>query len=251
MNLEILKKIGLSDGEVKVYSALLEIGVTSINSIHEKVGMDRRNIYDILNKLIERGLVSYIEENGKRTFKISNPDKILSYIEEKKNILDDVKNEVGKIMPSMQEVFQSKKQELFAEIFRGAEGMKAVWDDMLNYDAIYWIGSGLYVPQRFPAYWEDWNKRRIKKKVGSYHLFRYEKREEIKQIKNFKKDKITDWKFLPMEFSGNPTVTVIYGNKVAQMLLGDNISVFVIESKELAENYKKYHQFLLDKVAKN
>jgi len=251
MNLEILKKIGLSDGEIKVYDALLEIGATSINSIHERVGIDRRNIYDILNKLIERGLISYIEENGKRIFKISNPDKILSYIEEKKLNLDEIKKEVEKIMPAMQGEFKSEKQELFAEIFKGAEGMKAVWDDLLNYDAIYWIGSGMYVPLRFPAFWDDWNKRRMKKKVGSYHLFRSDKREEVKNKKEFEKNKISNWKFLPSEFSGAPTVTVAYGDKVAQMMLGDNISVFVIQSEELAENYKKYHKYLWDKIAKD
>ncbi|MBI2631943.1 helix-turn-helix domain-containing protein, partial [Candidatus Pacearchaeota archaeon] len=145
MNFEILKKIGLSEGEIKVYNALFEIGITSINNIHEKVGIDRRNIYDILNKLIEKGLVSYIEENGKRVFRTSNPDKILSYIEEKKSSLDEIKTEVMKIIPVMQDIFKSKKQKLFAELFKGAEGMKAVWDDLLNYDAIYWIGSGMYV----------------------------------------------------------------------------------------------------------
>jgi HTH-type transcriptional regulator, sugar sensing transcriptional regulator len=238
MDLEILRKIGLSEGEIKVYNALLNIGVTSINSIHEKVGMDRRNIYDILNKLIERGLVSYIEENGKRTFRISNPDKILSYIEEKKSSLEEVKNEVVKIIPSMQEMFESKKEGVFAEIFKGPEGLKAVWDDLLNSTDIYWIGSGLYVPERFPAYWKDWNKRRIRRKVESHHLFRYEKRKEVD------KKLYTDCKFLPPEFSGNPTVTVIYENKVAQMLLGEEINVFVIESKDLAENYKKYHHYL-------
>nr|MBA4405583.1 hypothetical protein [Nanoarchaeum sp.] len=245
MDLEVLKKIGLSEGEVKVYDALLEIGVTSINSIHEKVGIDRRNIYDILNKLIERGLVSYAEENGKRIFKISNPDKILSYIEEKKSNLNEIKDEVEKMIPSIQSIFKSKKQETFAEIFKGAEGMKAVWDDMLNYGSIYWIGSGNYVPQRFPAYWKEWNQRRIKKKIRSYHLFRYEKTKEVD------KKLVPDSKFLPEEFSGNPTVTVIYGDKVAQMILGKNISVFVIQSEELAENYKKYHKFLWDKVANN
>ena len=118
MNLEILKKIGLSEGEIKVYNALLEIGATSINNIHEKIGIDRRNIYDILNKLIERGLISYVETDGKRTFKISNPEKILSYIEEKKSSLDAVKSEISKIMPAMQKIFNSEKQELFAEIFK-------------------------------------------------------------------------------------------------------------------------------------
>ncbi|MEK6895267.1 MAG: helix-turn-helix domain-containing protein [Nanoarchaeota archaeon] len=245
MDLEILRKIGLSEGEIKIYKALLEIGATSINNIHEKVGIDRRNIYDILNKLIERGLISYIEEDGKRMFKISNPEKILSYIEEKKSNLDEVKKEISKIIPLMCEIFKSKKQELFAEIFKGPEGLKSVWDDMLNYGSIYWIGSGMYVPDRFPAYWSDWNKRRIQKRVQSHHLFRYEKRKDVN------KKLFTSCKFLPLEFSGNPTVTAVYGDKVAQMILGENIFVFVIQSKELAENYERYHKYLWDNVSKN
>jgi len=244
MDLEILRKIGLSDGEIKVYIALLEIGISSINKIHEKVGIDRRNIYDILNKLVERGLVSYIEENNRRVFKISNPEKILSYIEEKKSNLNEIKDEISKLIPGIQEIYMSKKNDIFAQIFKGSEGVKAVWDDMLNYKEIYWIGSGLYVPDRFPAYWKDWDKRRIKRNVKSYHLFRYEKRKEVN------KKLFTDCKFLPQEFSGNPTVTAIYGDKVAQLLFGKYYNVFVIESKELAENYKKYHKYLWDKVAK-
>jgi sugar-specific transcriptional regulator TrmB len=244
MNLEILKKIGLSDGEVKVYSALLDLGVTSINAIHEKVGIERRNIYDILNKLIERGLVSYIETDGKRTFRISNPDKIISYIDEKKSNLEEIKQETLKLMPAIQNIFKSKKQELFAEIFKGPEGVKAVWDDMLEYKSIHWIGSGLYVPDRFPAYWKDWDKRRIKRKVESYHMFRFEKRKDVD------KRLFRNSKFLPKEFSGNPTVTVIYGDKVAQQLLGEELSVFVIQSQQLADNYRIYHKYLWDNVAK-
>lgn len=244
MNLEILRKIGLSEGEIKVYHALLEIGITSINSIHEKVGIDRRNIYDILNKLIERGLVSYSEESGKKVFKITNPNKIFSYIEEKKESLDTVKMEVSKIIPSMQEKFTSQKLELFSEIFKGAEGIKAVWEDMLNYKEIRWLGSGYYVPDKFPAFFKQWNKKRAEKKILTIHLFREDKRSIVS------KKLFPHARFLPEEFNGNPTVTVIFGNKVAQFLFGENLFAFVIESKELAENYKKYHKYLWDNVAK-
>jgi len=241
----VLRKVGLSEGEIKVYTSLLEIGVTSINKIHEKVGMDRRNIYDILNKLIEKGLVSYIEENDKRMFHVSNPNRILSYIEEKKINLEEIKKEVSQIIPSMQQIFESKKQDFYAETYKGSEGIKAVWDDMLNYKVIYWIGSGMYVPDKFPAFFKDWNKRRIERKVESHHLFRYEKRKEVS------KKMFTSAKFLPQEFSGSPTVTVTYGDKVVNFLFGENLFAFVIESKELAENYRKYHKFLWDKVAKD
>ena len=244
MNLEVLRRIGLSEGEVKVYGALLEIGITSINNIHEKVCIDRRNIYDILNKLIERGLVSYSEENGKRVFRITNPDKILSYIEEKKANLEEVKGEVSKVIPLIQEAFKSQKQELFSEIFRGAEGIKAVWEDMLNYKEVRWLGSGYYVPDKFPAFFKQWNKRRAENKILTIHLFREDKKEVVS------KKLFPHSRFLPSEFNGNPTVTVIFGNKVAQFLFGENLFAFVIESKELAENYRGYHRYLWDKVSK-
>ncbi len=62
---------------------------------------------------------------------------------------------------------------------------------------------------------------------------------------------LEDIKFLPKEFSGNPTVIGIYGNKVTNFIFGDEFFAFVIESKELAENYKRYHKYLWDKVAKS
>lgn len=244
MDLEILRKIGVSDGEIKIYNVLLGTGATSVDGLNKKTGVDRRNIYDILNKLIERGFVSYMEENGKKTFRASNPESILNYLDEKRSDLEGVKEEITKLIPSIQQLLIPKPEEQFAEIFRGSEGMKSVWNDMLNYDAIYWIGSGLYVPERYPAFWKDWNKRRIKKRVESYNLIRHEKRGAFseKEFKNFK--------FLPKEFSGNPTVTVIYGNKVVQQLFSGKMFFFVITSRELAENYKRYHRFLWDKVAK-
>lgn len=248
MDLKILKKLGLSDGEIKVYQALLELGETTINNIHEKIGIDRRNIYDILNKLIEKGLISYIESNKKRSFKVSNPDKLISYIHEKKSNLDNIEKEIDVLIPDMQQIFNLNKEEFRAETFKGKEGLKAVWDDMLNYKEIFWIGSGMYVPDKFPAYFKDWNKRRLQRKVKSFHLYRNEKRNDVEKYPD--KNIFTDCRFLPPEFSGNPTFTTIYGDKVANTLIGENIFVFVIESKELAENYRKYHKYLWDKVAK-
>src|SRR3989338_10375523 len=105
MNLEILRKIGLSDGEISVYSALLEAGRTTVNELHEKTGIERRNIYDILNKLINRGLISYVIENKRRYFQIAHPNKIIGYVEEKENRLEEIKKEIEKELPSFIDKF--------------------------------------------------------------------------------------------------------------------------------------------------
>jgi len=244
MELNFLRKIGLSGGEIKIYSSLLDSGKVPINKIHENTGIERRNIYDILNKLIERGLVTYVKENKRRLFQISHPNKIIGYIEEKKQELIKSKEEIEKEIPLIIGKYNFRKLDINAEIFRGVEGVKSVWEDMLNYKKIYWIGSGRYVPKRLPIWFSNWNNRRIKSKVKWLNLLRYELRKEIKKPLPYEYIK-----FLPKEFSGNPIAIGIYGNKTVNFLLGEDFFAFLIESKELAENYKIYHKYLWDNVA--
>ena len=244
MALELLRKIGLSDGERKVYAALLDLGTAPLNRIHERVGIERRNIYDILNKLIERGLVTYITENKRRAFRLVHPNRLLGYLDEKAEELQRVKDQVQEEIPTLVKKFAFAQPEIGAEIYRGAEGVKAVWDDMLNAKEIRWIGSGFYVPEKYPTFFKSWDRRRAERKIKSIHLFRGEKRNHPDR-KLFPHSK-----FLPPEFSGNPTVTVVCGSKVVQFLYGWSFFAFVIESKELAENYRRYHKYLWDNVAK-
>ncbi|MFC1691050.1 TrmB family transcriptional regulator [Nanoarchaeota archaeon] len=244
MNLDILRKIGLSEGELKIYSALLDLGRAPINKIHESTGIERRNIYDILNKLIERGLVTYITENKKRFFQISHPNKIIGYLEEKEHNLNKTKKEIEKEIPSIIEKFNVIKPDINSEIFRGVEGVKAVWDDMLNYRDVFWIGSGRFFPKAFPIWFKNWNKRRIEAKTKFINLFIHEMKKELKVLP------LEEVRFLPKEFSGNPTMICIFGNKVINFMMGKDLFAFVIESKQLAENYKKYHKYLWDNVAK-
>ena len=244
MELEILEKVGLSKGEIKIYKALLNLGNSSINKIHERTGIERRNIYDILNKLIEKGLVSYTNENKKRTFQVTDPKRIISYIQEKKDNLENIERGIIKEIPLLIKKIQTSKPKINAEVYRGFDGVKAVWEDMLNYKETYWIGSGRYVPKNLPTFFKSWNRRRVKLKVCWWDLFRNEFRNKIKL---YRYEKI---KFLPAEFSGNPTVIAIYGNKVVNFIFGKEVFAFVIESEELAENYKKYHKYLWDNVAR-
>ena len=235
----MLKEIGLSNGEVKVYSALLSYGKAQVSKLHERTGIERSNIYGILNKLVERGLVSYIYENKKRFFQLGHPSKIASYIEEKKQALEKNQADLEKVLPSLVKQFNAVVPETRAEIYRGAEGIKASWMEQLTYSEILWIGSGRYVPKKFPAFFAQWNRKRIKRKIPAYNLLKWEMRQEIKQ----------PWeleyvRFLPKEFSGNPTVIGLYGNKVANWIYGDNPTAFVIEDKDLAESNRKYFKYL-------
>jgi sugar-specific transcriptional regulator TrmB len=242
---ELLRSVGLSEGEIKVYQALLDLGSSPLNKIHERVGIERRNIYDILNKLIERGLVTYITENKKRSYNLAHPSKLISYLQEKESALERTKHAVEAQLPTLLAQFSAVQPSINAEVYRGAEGMKAAWDDMLTGKDIHWIGAGRYMPKQYPHYFANWNKQRVKKKIKIHNILRFELKREISSPYE-----LETMRFLPKDFSGNPTVIGIWGNKVGNFLFGKDLFVFVIESKDLAENYRRYHEYLWNNVAK-
>jgi len=241
---DVLNSLGLSKGEILVYTKLLDSGKSQVNKIHEKTGIERRNIYDILNKLIEKGMVTHSVENKKKLYQVTHPKKIIGYLEEKKLKLDRIKKDVEKEIPEILKKYNLIRPKIGAETYNNIEGIKAVWEDMLNYDEIRWIGSGRYVPDQLPYFFINWNRKRIKKKIKVFNLMRYELREKTQPFKH------ESLKFLPKEFSGNPVAICVYGNKVVNFSFEKEFFAFVIENKKIAENYKDYHKYLWEKVAK-
>ena len=68
MNLKQLKELGFTDGEIKVYGALIKLQKSTITKIIEHSGVSSSKVYLILDKLVHRGLVNYIMvDNGMRT----------------------------------------------------------------------------------------------------------------------------------------------------------------------------------------
>lgn len=240
MDFKELEVLNLTKGEVKIYSAILNNGVSSINNIHERTGMERRAIYDIINKLIGKGMITYFIEKGKRKFQCAPPKKLMEEINIRKQELFNFEQ----LLPSIEKIYTSSRPKVNSEVFRGIEGIKSVWEDSLNYKEMYWIGAGRYMPKKCPQWFSNWNKRRIKLKVKWFNLLKHELKKEIKA---FTYESV---EFLPEEFSGNPTVIGIYGNKVVNFIFGEEVFAFSIESKELADSYKKYHKYLWENVAK-
>src|SRR3990167_3700430 len=144
MNIEYLQKIGLTNGEIKVYSAVIELGFSSLNSIHEKTGIERRNIYDILNKLIEKGLISFIIEKGKKTYQITHPKKILSYLEDKRDKIYESEREIKSHLPELISLYNQSKIEIRAEVFRGDESIKSLLTEILEYKESFWMGGNSF-----------------------------------------------------------------------------------------------------------
>ena len=238
MDLSNLKELGLSEGQISVYSAVLDLGISTINKIHEKTGIERRNIYDILNKLIEKGFISYTTEKGKRTYQCTNPEKILEEIKFKEKSLKTLEAEI----PSIKDLFNLSRVDISAEVYRGEESLKALLNESLNYKEQFWIGGNSGVESTNLKIWfSHWMKERAKRKVWMYDLVDAGTHLEGLEPANFKEHKKMYYKHcqLPRDLK-SPMVILIFGNKVAQILWSKQPFAFVLESKEIKESFMKY-----------
>lgn len=246
---ELLREIGLTPNEAKVYEALLYLGETTTNQLTLKSKVHRSNVYDALNKLAEKGMASEIFMKGEKRFKAVHPNRLLE-IEKEKEL------KIQKAIPKMEKLFSSFKEKETAKLYKGINGVKNYLQDVLDTkETVYVIGA--------KAFWLDprlkymmLKFRRESKRLGIKfrHLFDHEIRTQKRDILKLAGRLGKDYKFLPKDYS-SPTAIDIFGDYVVTFVgvkpgqLEAEPVQFVMKSKKLAEGYKKLFECLWNECA--
>lgn len=240
MDLPELKELNFTQGQIKVYQGILDLGTAGIHNIQEKTGLERRAIYDILNKLIEKGFITYIDEKKTRKYQCTHPKNLKEAIEQKQQNLEILSNK----LPQIINLFTYSKPEIRAEVYRGNEAMKAFLNESLDYDATYWFGGNTGVEtcsEEMRLWFKRWTKKRVELKKFMYDLVDFGTYLEDFEPNDISKHKKYFYKYcvLPKNLQ-SPMVIIMFGNKVAQVLWSKHSFAFVLDSKELHESFMKY-----------
>jgi len=239
MDLESLKGIGLTNSEITVYTSLLNFGSVKVGTLMKKLTLHRSRVYDAINRLTDKGLVSYVIKNNIKYFEASDPDNLLNYIEEKKAKLNEKEKTIKKIIPELKkEVSLIPHAE--AHVLAGKEGFKTMRKDVLKQKKdLYLIGAVGKEDKFLKYFFPNFNKLRIKNKIKWKILYD----QEVKG-KPITKLELMESKFLPKEYS-SPAVINIYANRVVNVLWTKDIPMcFMIINKEIADSYRKWIKLL-------
>lgn len=240
---ELLQKIGLSLNEARVYEALLHLGEVNVNKISIKSKVHRRNVYDSLNKLIEKGLVSETFIKGEKLFKPINPERLKEMIKEKETALDT-------FLPDMKKLYKAVEPEAEAYFFKGTEGFKNYLQLILEQkQTVYFIGAkAFWLDPRLKHYLRHFDKQRKALGIKFMHLFDHEVKTQKPEILKLVGK---PYKFLPKKYS-SATAVDIFGDYVVTFVgvkpgeLYEEPLQFVLKSKLLADGYRKFFQFIWD-----
>ncbi|PIN86904.1 hypothetical protein COV19_02760 [Candidatus Woesearchaeota archaeon CG10_big_fil_rev_8_21_14_0_10_44_13] len=137
----LLRKIGLTDGETKVYLALLEHGPSTVGPIVKTSGIAYSNIYEVLQRLAEKGIVSYVTKQKTKYYQAYDPEKLMEYVEKQQKKIEEEKAELKKILPGLKRLSEETGEKLEAEVFVGMKGAFSAFSKM----AAYWGADDEYL----------------------------------------------------------------------------------------------------------
>lgn len=235
MALELLQEIGLTPREIKVYKSLLELGLSSVGNIIKKSGIPNSKIYDTLDKLSRKGLVSSIVKENKKFYQANDPQTIIEFLEErKKKIQEDV-------VPLLEQAKNIPKNEKEATVYEGIRGIKSVYEKMLRETKpkkeILVLGASFVGQKAIEIYLQNWNKRRIKNNIKMRIIYYPEARAYSKLRE---KMELTKVRYLHKKEVAPAWVDIFDDYVVIFDFSAEVPLAFVIKNKSVSQSYKHY-----------
>lgn len=93
----VLRDIGLTDREIRVYKSLLRIGETTTGPLIDDSGVPGSKIYQTLQKLEDKGLASHIKKDGAKHYAAKSPDQLLALERRRLNDVEDAVEELHEL----------------------------------------------------------------------------------------------------------------------------------------------------------
>ena len=127
----ILTEIGMTKSEIAIYFALLDLGSSSTGPIIKKAKIASGKAYLILDKLVTKGLVTYVIKSGTKYYQAKDPERLLDYLKEKEDNLKEKESELRKIIPNLKLKYE-KQEHNKAEVYEGIKGFKTFYEMVLK-----------------------------------------------------------------------------------------------------------------------
>lgn len=234
MDTQILEDIGLSNAEIKVYLSLLELGSATAGPIIEKSGLQSSVVHATLNRLTDKGLISFIQEGQRRHYQAANPKHIIEFINHKKERFEA-------LLPELLLKQNLAKQKPEVVTFQGIKGIKELLMELLEASGKehHTFGSSIKSLMLGDAWWKSYHKKRAEKGIKAKLIFN----ESLKKWCDVNKYPNATYKFTKMGFEPL-TETIIRNDKIGIIIWTDKPIGTLIQNKVAAESYEGFFQMM-------
>lgn len=232
---EALEEFGLENREAKIYVKLLEIGGGGASEIAKKVNILRPTVYDILDNMIKKGVVSYSISAGRKVFSAVDPQILQQIVDEKKRI-------ISQFVPELNEISKGSLVKPFVETYLGPKGVKTIYDDMLKEGKdVYHIFNYREYSKTFKLFFiQNFIKRRVERGINFRGIVSHIEDPEIA-----KSDKKSLRELRTLDSLSEFEATLfIYGDKCGFMTYTETPMGILIKNKIIASSFMILFNYL-------
>ena len=239
---QILKKLGFDDKEIRLYLVLLSLGPSPVRKIAQATGINRGTAYDIIKQLIKQGLVVYYHKEKKQYFVAEDPLKLEQHLEGRMEELRGLKAKIQGMIPELQSMYnRGGGGKPVARYYEGFHGVKNILQDVLSTmvketKKEYYVYSSANLRDFLYKSFPQFTKERIKQGIG------------VKVIaigEGGKEHPLSERKWLSRE-GDSPAYTLIYGPKTAHIGLDHAKAPLGVVVEDL--NIAKTQQMIFERL---
>ncbi|MBI5035779.1 hypothetical protein HZC09_00395 [Candidatus Micrarchaeota archaeon] len=247
---ELMSKLGLTKKQGQTYGCLFSLGTASAADIAQRTGINRTLIYDHLNTLVEKGMVSVSQINNKRAFTALHPRTLAKVLEDKNNEEENRRRttlkDLKELLPNLERQFNMTKR-ISASILMGQKGVHNLFQDVTatlkkgqedlvfiaNHEGRELLGTTI------KKYYAQSKRKGIRIRVIFDSRPQTVKiASETARLPNVKV------KYLPASYSTLTTFHV-YGSKVSLLLFSEGeVFGLLIDNQKIAASLKKHFEAL-------
>lgn len=230
-----LLKAGLTEGEAKVYLALSELGSSTVGPVVKKSGIAYSNIYDVLDRLIKKGVVSFVIKSKTKYFQAAPPSNLIDYLNNMEKEIVSQKEQLKAVLKDIEKLQESKESQE-AEVFIGKKGLRAAYEKLFKNEVSKEEYLFFYIHDENYAEESNYFYNSIVELVRKFNVKGIANKE---WRKSWFAKKIKFWKVKFVDFPIPGNIDVIK-DKVFIVSWKPSVVGILIHSKEIADNFKMY-----------
>ncbi len=243
-----LQDIGLNEKESILYLALLAVDNSSVLDLSKKTGLNRSTTYVVLETLAKKGLVSETTVGKKTHYQAEPPERLETYVEQRKILLEEQAKKLKDIIPQIKSVQREEGEKPVVQYFEGKEGIFALNESIYKDESeggsnnVHIVYSKDLLDEVFP---ENERKKfidtRVQKKIKSRTIYTWTKgtRPSDELAERIKLDEKKYPIFCDISVSGD---------RVRIGILGKRLSGIFIKSSDLANTLRSILNALFDSM---
>ena len=232
---ELLKEIGLTERESKVYLSLLDLGRSTTGPLIKTSEVPNSKIYEILSSLHKKGLVTWVIGGKTKFFEAADPKTLLRLFDQKRRTL-------ANMLPELEARRSRAQSPQSVSLFEGFPAIRNLYIDLLSQagpKVLYGMTAADWIEDKMVGDFYSWYAS-LKQEYGVTSRLLVSKKNWAAFQRQYKTMKLLPkWEAKPSHISFPGDVGIV-GKHVLILNWDEVPTAILIQSKWLSQQYMQF-----------